>query len=261
MRLATLCLCFVIAGCAKVSISPAPSMPPETLYRPCIRSAADIPQTNPCADVGKTACAKRLALVRRVYASTVSVLVKRFTVIEGVSDRYGTGVVVTNDGLVLTAYHVVEHARYISATIRRLDENLSEVEVREIPMTVEAVSKEKDVALLRPEPDERMPAPLPIKKDAVNVNDRVWHFGNISHWTSGPVVQTKYPLTERDEPTVSVKNAIVDNAMTHFGDSGGPAVTPDGELVGILLATQEDADPPLSYFIPIATALAAVGVR
>lgn len=222
------------------------------------------PPTDPLAgsalDDGFTA-EQRNAYIRRAVGSTVEVSVQRYTAEDGVKSYGGTGVVISNDRTILTAYHVVRNAAFVYVSYRSLGaDNLTVTTGRGIPVQVVAISEARDVALLRPlnvEPD--FPAPLPV--DAAwrpAEGELLWQFGKTTRWSRGTVVDT-------DEESTGVANCAEMAFTVRPGDSGGPVMTSDGRVVGVILSRNDHdenrTDDDRGYFMPMHLALDALHYR
>src|SRR5512142_206969 len=223
---------------------------------PCIESAPAIRPSDPCADIPRAACAARMDYVRRMYASTVRIHVSSYVAADGMSYHAGTGAVIDERGTVLTAYHVVQHARLVIVGTRRLsDDGRSTVSLRDIPMRVSATNPALDVALLVPDGEnEHLPPPLVIRRDAPAAGELLWHFGHVSFWSHGRVDAAGVTY----DGTAGLTR--VDFPCRH-GDSGGPFVDAEGRLVGILLKKDGDEGAGHTFYMPVAVALDALGYR
>ncbi|MEY4744407.1 MAG: hypothetical protein RL272_352 [Candidatus Parcubacteria bacterium] len=238
--------CFLAAGaCA--------SVPP---LHPCIESSPAIRPSDPCDDAPGDACAARMAYVRRVFASVVRVHVSSYVPADGMSYHVGTGAVIDERGTVLTAYHVVQNARLVVVSARRLsDDGRSTVSLRDIPMRVSASDARLDVALLVPDgTEEHLPPPLAVRRDAPAAGERLWHFGQISFWSHGSVEAVG--VTYDGSPGLT----RVDFPCRH-GDSGGPFVDESGRVVGVLLKKDGGEGAGHTFYLPASAALDALGYR
>lgn len=225
--------------------------------RPCIERAPEVTPPDPCTGLDADACAVRMAFVRRMFASTVRIHVTAYSAERGAEYRAGTGEVIDDRGTVLTAAHVVTDSVLVIAATRRLSDNGRQiVSVRDVPMVVIASDTRLDVALLRPRnAAERLPPPLTVRRDALPEGTPLWHFGQVTWWNSGRV--NGLDITYDGTPGLT----RVDFACRH-GDSGGPFVTPSGELVGVLIKKDGDGEGVgQTYFVPIGAALDALGYR
>lgn len=208
-------------------------------------------------DDGFTA-AERDAFIRRQVESTVVVYVDNYTKKDGLTESGGTGVIIDDAGTVLTAYHVVDEAEFVQIGFQHLKrDGLTVDETRYVPMRVWKTAKSHDVALLRPvHAGEKFPPPMPVARGWVPVKDQLlWQFGKTTQWSRGRVGNVHMPaLKDIAEGRVEVR------LKAYYGDSGGPVVTPSGELVGIVLTiipTTKNA----AHYMPAALALQQLGYR
>lgn len=220
----------------------APPQTPEHVCPPCPDD--DAPLVDPLAgselDDGLTDEARH-DFIRRNVATTVRLHVIRYTRGKGITYHGGTGVIV-NDRHVLTAAHVVRDAEYVQATVRRLDpDGLTIHEISRVPMRLAAhdADAHPDIALLEVKYQDRFVDRMPIadRGHALRQGDLLWHFGQTTHWQRGPVIGRVTPTDRR----VMVRHMVEVDCLVQPGDSGGPVVTTDGQLVGIVLRRNESA--------------------
>lgn len=236
----------ILCGCAAVGTGPVALQPlPPDPGPVCADS-----QTDP---KGPAECQRRLfSFIRRNIAATVTVTPLAYSAEQGNSlQKIGTGAVISPDGLVLTAYHVVKDAEYIMAQIRgaNLVQGIQVIVVRTVPMDVVGTLPEKDLALLRPRHPTEFPLYLEIDRDWQPAPDMLlWHFGQTSLGLRGAV--QNWPVSE---PQLRQDGLATLKVACRSGDSGGPVVSLDGRLVGIILASVENED--LTYFLPIGEAV------
>lgn len=165
---------------------------------------------------------------------------------------HGSGFFVDPDGLLLTNAHVVGNADRVRVVLQD-----------GVPLvgTVERVHRKRDVALVRV-PRGRYPA-LPLRLDPPPVSEAVLAVGApLSERMQGTVTRgivsshrkdrlTGYPLLQAD-------------VTVHPGNSGGPLLDANGNVVGITvsgLSSAEGLNTGLNFFIPIADALARLNLR
>lgn len=170
----------------------------------------------------------------------------------------GSGVVVNEDGSILTSHHVVEGASEIQVIFA----DGTESEAR-----VVATQPESDLALLRPSvtPDDLVPAQL-AGSGGLNVGDEVvavgTPFGIAGSLTAGVVsgLGREYRSSRNSEP---LKNLIQFDAAVNPGNSGGPLVNRDGEVVGIVTGllnpTDQNVFIGIGFAVPIETAAQSIG--
>jgi len=171
----------------------------------------------------------------------------------------GTGIVLTAGGEVLTNYHVVEGATRISVTLATTG--------RTYDASVVGHSETSDVALLQLRGATGLPTATP-DDDQVAAGDPVTAVGNAGGTgtltaADGTVTDLGSSVTTESEGPVAAETLtglIETDADVVAGDSGGPLLDPEGEVVGIDTAASSGS-PNSSidgYAIPIATALAVV---
>jgi len=224
---------------------------PLGLRASCASATKAAPQ-DPAAwlDPAKIA-ADAQAFLRRSISATVVLEVSRCNdkgACVGLKNN-GTGTVVSDDGLVLTAFHVVKDTIAVRATFRDVDaDGYLVVTSREVGATVVAVAPKADVALLRLEPSLE---PYPhMQIECLWQADKrtpVWHFGQRSGWGFGRV-------TFKTTLAVDIAGVYETDAKAQLGDSGGPFVRSTGALIGILLSINGGK----TYYMPVMDAIAAL---
>ena len=160
------------------------------------------------------------------------------------SDSGGSGFVVSADGYVVTNNHVVEGATKVRV---KLEERLYDAEVK-------GTDPATDLALLKIEAGKSL-AYLPLgDSDRLRVGDYVMVIGNpllLDHTVTVGVVSAKgrsIGLT-RDS---SFENFIQTDAAINRGNSGGPLINLNGEVVGIATAMNWGAEN-IGFAVPIST--------
>jgi serine protease Do len=140
----------------------------------------------------------------------------------------GSGVLISNDGKVLTAAHLVQSA----------DKSIVEFSEGElIPASVISTASSADVALLQL---ERNPANYVAAKlwdsDKVEVGDEMFVVGapyGISRTLTAGHVSGRRAMNRRNENTVPVEFLQTDAAI-NSGNSGSPVFNLKGEVIGIV---------------------------
>jgi S1-C subfamily serine protease len=171
----------------------------------------------------------------------------------------GTGVVIVDSGIILTNLHVIAGAERVE--VRFHDGFESEA-------TVIGVRPEHDLAVLKAEkiPDDLPAATLRSTADLAPGDDVIavgYPFG-IGPSVSAGVVSglTREYRSPKGERVLT--NLIQFDAAVNPGNSGGPLVTADGEVVGIVTAILNPTDQRvfigIGFAVPIENAAAAVGV-
>jgi S1-C subfamily serine protease len=146
----------------------------------------------------------------------------------------GSGVLVSDDGLILTNRHIVDGADTITAEL---------ADGRSLNVTLLGIDKETDLAVLR-----ATDADLPVIEigdpNALRVGDLVLAIGNpfgIGQTVSMGIVSA----TGRDQlGLTSIEHFIQTDAAINPGNSGGPLIDTAGRLVGINTAILSEAACP-----------------
>lgn len=163
-------------------------------------------------------------------------------------DGTGAGVILTSNGLILTAYHVIRGCRKIH--VRRLSlrkKGRSIVCRGKYQADVVIYDRRADIAVLQLRlPPKRLPSCTLGNSDELEANAPLYRVGR----DTIPLA-AGYLLTTGKHEGVAELEVGMPNAP---GASGGPLFNGDGEVVGIALRGNFDAvEPPCSYAIPINT--------
>ena len=171
----------------------------------------------------------------------------------------GTGVVIVDKGIILTNLHVVIGAETIR--VRFFDGFESEA-------TVIGMRPEHDLAVLQAKsiPDDLQAAALRSTADLA-IGDHVVAVGfpfGIGPSASAGVVSGLRREYHSPEGKRLLTNLIQFDAAANPGNSGGPLVTVDGEVVGIVTGilnpTEQRVFIGIGFAVPIENAAAAVGI-
>ena len=178
---------------------------------------------------------------------------------EEVESSVGTGVVIVDKGVILTNLHVVQGAQ----TIRLTFDDGSESDAR-----VSGVQADRDLAVLQAEvvPDDLRAATVRSSSDLLPGEAVVavgFPFG-IGPSVSSGVVSGLGREFKSPEGTQEISNLIQFDAAANPGNSGGPLVTLDGEVVGIVTGilnpTNHRTFVGIGFAVPIEGAAAAAGM-
>jgi S1-C subfamily serine protease len=171
----------------------------------------------------------------------------------------GTGVVIVDKGLILTNLHVVAGADKI--TVNFFDGSESEA-------VLVSLQPEHDLAVLRAKsiPDDLHAATL-RSTAGLTPGDEViaigFPFGIGPSASQGVISGLKREFRSPDGHR-SLTNLIQFDAAANPGNSGGPLVTMDGHVVGIVTAimnpNQQRTFIGIGFAVPIENAAAAVGM-
>jgi S1-C subfamily serine protease len=171
----------------------------------------------------------------------------------------GTGVVIVDKGIILTNLHVVSGADRIEVTFQ--DGLVASAYVR-------SVQAENDLAVLQADkiPDDLIAATMRSTRDLAP-GDKVLAVGfpfGIGPSASGGVVSGLGRVFRSPEGQQDMRNLIQFDAAANPGNSGGPLVTMDGEVVGIVTAilnpTSARTFLGIGFAVPIENAASAVGM-
>ncbi len=175
------------------------------------------------------------------------------------STGVGTGVVIVDKGIILTNLHVVLGAERIK--VRFFDG-------MEADAVVIGTRPEHDLAVLQAKavPDDLVSATLRSTADLA-VGDQVVAVGfpfGIGPSASAGVVSGLKREYHSPEGKRILTNLIQFDAAANPGNSGGPLVTADGEVVGIVTGilnpTSQRVFIGIGFAVPIENAAAAVGM-
>ncbi len=171
----------------------------------------------------------------------------------------GTGVIIVDKGTILTNLHVVQGAEQVSVTF---------ADGHESPATVLGVRPEHDLAVLQPKtvPDDLVPATMRSTGD-LKPGDEVVAVGfpfGIGPSVSAGVISGLRRDFRSPEGKRVLTNLIQFDAAANPGSSGGPLVTNQGEVIGIVTAilnpTEQRVFVGIGFAVPIENAAGAVGL-
>lgn len=174
------------------------------------------------------------------------------------AEAAGTGIVLTSDGLVVTNNHVIEGSTQIQVTIAATGETYT--------ATVVGTDSTADVAVLQLQGASGLTTATLDSEDAVSVGDAVTAVGNAEG--GGALVAADGTVTALDQPvTTQAEGASDGESLTGMievdadvvsGDSGGPLLDDQGEVVGITTAASSGSTDITGYAIPIGDVLDVV---
>ena len=171
----------------------------------------------------------------------------------------GTGVVIVDKGIILTNLHVVQGADVIHITFA---DGLTTT------ASITGMQPENDLAVLQAHkiPDDMIAATMRSTAD-LRPGDQVmavgYPFGIGPSASSGIVSGLKRTFRSPDGKQ-EMRNLIQFDAAANPGNSGGPLVTMDGEVVGIVTAiynpNQQRTFVGIGFAVPIENAASAAGM-
>ena len=177
---------------------------------------------------------------------------------EDIERGVGTGVVIIDKGIILTNLHVVAGAKRVRVLF--FDGTDSDAEVI-------STQPENDLAVLQAKtlPDDLVPATLRSTADLVPGDEVMavgYPFGIGPSATSGVISGLRREYRSPEGKRL-LTNLIQFDAAANPGNSGGPLVTADGEVVGIVTGilnpTNQRFFVGIGFAVPIENAAAAFG--
>ena len=223
----------ILAGCAFQFYSKSPA-PPQA------RTEAASPRAEAADGSHSTVRAEVARAVARVKPALVRIAVVSATYYDGRAQKTmasGSGVIISEDGYVVTNHHVAGDAVRLVCTLSSREEVAAEL-IGTDPMT--------DIAVIKLKPDDNRKFEFTDWGDSsqLSVGDEVLAMGSplalSQSVTEGIVSNTEMVLPRWDgefqlegENVGSVVRWIAHDAAIFPGNSGGPLVNLKGEVVGI----------------------------
>jgi len=171
----------------------------------------------------------------------------------------GTGVVIVDSGIILTNLHVVGNGLNLKVTFADGTDADADL-VSAVPEHDLAVIKARKI------PDDLIPATL-RSTAGLQSGDEVVAVGfpfGIGPSVSAGVVSGLRREFSSPEGKRTLTNLIQFDAVANPGNSGGPLVTREGEVVGIVTGilnpTEQRVNIGIAFAVPIENAAAAVGM-
>jgi len=170
----------------------------------------------------------------------------------------GSGVVINSNGDILTAYHVVAGARKIE--ILYADGTEAEAEIS-------GSQAENDIAVLHPTDPPGLIVPAVLASLAgMRVGDQAFAVGNplgLPGSMSAGVISGFDRTVPVNKGSSRLEGLIQFDAAVNPGNSGGPLLNRQGQVIGIVTALanpdNRDSFSGIGFAVPIATAMAAAG--
>ncbi|HJF14353.1 MAG TPA: S1C family serine protease [Enteractinococcus helveticum] len=174
---------------------------------------------------------------------------------------FGSGMVLSSDGLAITNYHVVESSTSVSITMADTNERYS--------ATVLGRDASRDIAVLQIDTDEFLEV-ASINPGEVSIGDTVAGVGNAGgqgYLTSvvGEIQGTSETIhiepQEPGSPAQWLEDLIMITSDIVPGYSGGPTVDANGQVIGVSTAASQNttnSEDAYGYAVPIVNALEVV---
>lgn len=161
------------------------------------------------------------------------------------SHGLGSGFIVSADGYILTNEHVISGVSQIEVTLSSRE--------KPYPARKVGADSELDLAVLKIDAEEDLPAVSLGDSDSVRVGDWVVAIGNpygLDHTVTVGVISAKErPMTIENK---QYRNLLQTDASINPGNSGGPLLNLNGEVVGINTAINAQAQG-IGFAIPSST--------
>jgi serine protease Do len=213
-------------------------------------------------------------LTRRVSASVVQVLVTGYGPVDnqprgntslllGLQHSLGSGAVIDADGYIVTNAHVVAGAKRVQVVLHDDDpeatgfSSLRADSGRTVEARVVGTAGDIDLALLKVEATNLHPIPL-ADYTALRQGEVVFAFGSpegLRNSVTMGVVSSVARQPDPDRPSIYVQT----DAPINRGNSGGPLVNVEGELVGLntFILSDSGGSQGLGFAIPSAVVASA----
>ncbi|HLA24724.1 MAG TPA: trypsin-like peptidase domain-containing protein [bacterium] len=224
-----------------------PATPPSTPPGPPAAQPAPAPLPSaPAPPAAEESTIIRV--VERIRPSVVNIdTVAQVQTFFGVFPQQGagSGVIVSQDGLILTNNHVVEGAQQIKVTL---------LSGKTLPGRIVGRDPFSDLAVIRVETNEQLPAATLGRSSTLRVGQMAVAVGNpfgLGHTVTVGVISALNRSIQ--VPNLVIENLIQTDAAINPGNSGGALADSSGALVGINTAIVQQAQG-IGFAIPIDTA-------
>jgi len=154
----------------------------------------------------------------------------------------GSGVIISEDGYIVTNNHVIKDASDIEITLN----NKKSYKAKLI-----GTDAKMDIAVLKIDTDEKLPYSVFADSDNVKVGEWVLAVGNPYNLTS-TVTAGIVSAKARNLDTNGIQSFIQTDAAVNPGNSGGALVNTHGELIGIntMISSQTGSYVGYSFAVP-----------
>jgi len=162
---------------------------------------------------------------------------------ERVERSLGSGVIISDDGYILTCAHVVEKASKVRVVL---------AEEREYEAEIIGQDSATDVALIKIEADEPLPVVEMGDSESLRIGDQVMAVGN-PFGVGQTVTLGIVSATSRSIGMMSYEDFIQTDAAINPGNSGGALVNMQGELMGInsAIMSRSGSSAGVGFAIPM----------
>jgi len=167
-------------------------------------------------------------------------------------EGYGSGVIISSDGYIVTNNHVIDNADQLTITLN---------DQRQFEATLVGTDPTTDIALLKVEATD-LPCISFGESDALKVGEWVLAVGNpfmlTSTVTAGIVSSKARQIgnsTRNRQGLVNIESFIQTDAAVNPGNSGGALVNTAGELVGINTAIYSETGNYAGYSFAVPSSI------
>lgn len=148
----------------------------------------------------------------------------------GRSVRRGAGVVLDDEGTILTNKHIVQNANIINV-------RLHDGSIRQVSAGV--TSEIFDLAIIKIGPVSSL-KPLELSDALFSVNDNVYSVGS-SFWKKGSIISGSINAIAVDSSSGGNEHILIRTTINmHEGDSGAPIFDDKGHFAGMLFGRTDD---------------------
>src|SRR3989338_969273 len=173
-------------------------------------------------------------------AENVIPAVVAISTLAGESKNYGSGAIVNKDGYILTNAHVVTNGTNISVTLP---------DKRIFSAKIIGVDAATDVAVIKIN-GKNLPIAELGDSEKIKVGEKIVAIGNPFGFDSSITTGIISAKNRNRGPTI-YKDFIQIDAPINFGNSGGPLVNLDGEVIGINTFVVGSNIGSLGFAVPI----------
>jgi len=154
----------------------------------------------------------------------------------------GSGVIISEDGYIVTNNHVIKDASEIEITLNNK---------KSYTAKLIGIDSKMDIALLKITADEKLPYTVFANSDSVKIGEWVLAVGNPYNLTS-TVTAGIVSAKARNLDTSGIQSFIQTDAAVNPGNSGGALVNTKGELIGIntMISSPTGSYTGYSFAIP-----------
>lgn len=179
--------------------------------------------------------------IEEIMASVVEI----YTIFNSGEEVYGTGMIFSSDGYIVTNHHLIQNPDVIM--VRDCNDNQLEAKViTSLP--------EIDISLIKIE-GNNLSIPEFGDSSTLRVRDKVIAIGNpfgLTNTVTEGIISAIRDIKD-DSINLDVESAIQHDAAMNLGNSGGPLLNKDGRVIGInaFIITPDLSSTGLGFAIPI----------